>query len=105
MMDQLYARTLTFAESLNGIEGIRTLPRIPQVNMLHVFFDGSVDALNAQRDAIAATDGCWLFNSVRESGVPGWSMAEIYVGDGLLSLADEQVMPMFERLMTAVRGS
>jgi hypothetical protein len=37
--------------------------------------------------------------------VPGWSLAEIYVGDGLLSLADEQVVPMFERLMTAVRRS
>jgi threonine aldolase len=103
IMDQLYARTLTFAERLNGIEGIRTLPRIPQVNMLHVCFDGSVDALTAQRDAIASTDGCWLFNGVRESGAPGWSLAEIYVGDGLLSLADEQVVPMFERLMSAVR--
>jgi hypothetical protein len=73
--------------------------------MLHVFFDGSVDALNAQRDAIASTDGWWLFHAVRESGVPGWSLAEIYVGDGLLSLADGQVVQMFERLMTAVRRS
>jgi threonine aldolase len=105
MMDRLYARTLTFAGSLNGIEGIRTLPRIPQVNMLHVFFDGSVDALNAQRDAIASTDGCWLFHGVKESGVPGWSVTEIYVGDGLLALTDEQIVPMFEKLMAAVRRS
>jgi hypothetical protein len=73
--------------------------------MLHVFFDGSVDALNAQRDAIAATDGCWLFHGVKEFGVPGWSVTEIYVGDGLLTLTDEQVVPMFEKLMAAVRRS
>jgi hypothetical protein len=42
---------------------------------------------------------------VRESDIPGWSRAEIYVGDGLLSLTDEQVLPMFKRLMSAVRGS
>jgi hypothetical protein len=105
MMDALYARTLRFAEGLNRIEGVRTLPRIPQVNMLHVLFDASVDALEAQRDAIASADGCWMFHGARESGVPGWSLAEIYVGDGLLSLTDEQVMPMFERMMSAVRRS
>jgi threonine aldolase len=105
MMDALYARTLSFAEGLNRIDGIRTLPRVPQVNMLHVLFDGSVDALHAERDAIASADGCWLFHSVRESDIPGWSRAEIYVGDGLLSLTDEQVLPMFKRLMSAVRGS
>ena len=105
MMGALYARTLSFAEGLNRIEGIRTLPRIPQVNMLHVLFDASVDALHAQRDAIASADGCWILQRAREFRVPGWSVAEIYVGDGLLSLDDEQVLPMFERLMSAVRGS
>jgi hypothetical protein len=78
---------------------------MPRVNMLHVFFGRSVDALNAQRDFIASTDGCGLFHGVRESDVPGWSLAEIYVGDGLLSLADEQVAPMFKRQMIAVRRS
>ena len=104
-MGALYARTLSFAEGLNRIEGIRTLPRTPQVNMLHVLFDASVDALHAQRDAIASADGCWILQRAREFRVPGWSVAEIYVGDGLLSLDDEQVLPMFERLMSAVRGS
>jgi threonine aldolase len=105
MMDKYYARALTFAEGLNRIEGIRTLPRVPQVNMLHVMFDGSVEALNEQRDALAATERCWLIPWLKEAGVPGWSVSEIYVGDGLLALSDEQVLPMFERIMTAVRGS
>lgn len=105
MMDSYYARTLTFAKGLNRIEGIRTLPRVPQVNMLHVAFDASVDALGDQRDAMASTDRCWLIPWLKEAGVPGWSLTEIYVGDGLLALPDEQVLPLFERLMTAVRAA
>lgn len=105
LMEPLYARTLSFAEGLNAIDGIRTLPRVPQVNMLHVAFDAGVDELNAQRDAIASTDGCWLFNGLVESGVPGWSLAEIYVGDGLFALTDEQVVPMFRRLIVEARRS
>jgi threonine aldolase len=105
LMEPLYTRTVSFAEGLNAIDGIRTLPRIPQVNMLHVSFDAGVDELNDRRDAIASADGCWLFNGARESGVPGWSLAEIYVGDGLLGLTDEQVLPMFRRLMAEARRS
>jgi hypothetical protein len=50
------------------------------------------------RDTVAAESGCWLFGGVREADAPGWSRAELYVGDALLDLSDEQVLPLFRQL-------
>ncbi len=103
MMGPLLARARELAEGLNGIDGIRTLPRVPQANMLHVFFDAPPHAVLEARDQIAQSDNCWLLGRAAPADVPGWSRTEIYVGDGLLELDNDRVMAFFTQLMKIAR--
>ena len=104
LMDALFERTLRFALGLNQIAGIRTEPRVPQSNMLHVFIEATPDALLEARDAIAIAEKCWLFGYVSAADVPGWSRTELYIGDALLAQSDEDIIRLFERLMVMVRS-
>jgi len=103
MMGRLLARAQEFAQGLNGIDGIRTLPRVPQANMLHVFFDAPPDAVLEARDQLAQSDHCWLLGRAAPADVPGWSCTEIYVGDGLLELDNDRVIALFARLIKMAR--
>ncbi len=103
MMPALFERTKTFAASLAGVPGLRVRPAVPHVNMLHVHVDAPVDALLETRDRIADEVGAWLIDRPRAADVPGWSFAEIYVGDQLLALDDDALAPLFARLVTDAR--
>jgi threonine aldolase len=100
LMDACYARTIALAETLNRIPGVRTLPGVPQVNMLHVFFDAPMEALLEARDQMAQKTGCWLLGHAGRADVPGWSRTELYIGDCALRLSDEKLAPLFEELMS-----
>jgi threonine aldolase len=99
MMDACYARTIELAQGLGGIPGLRINPSPPQTNMAHLFFDATAEAINARRDQIAAEDGVWLISDARPSETPGWSRAELYVGDTLVGLDNAQIVPRFGRLV------
>ncbi len=103
LMPALYARTLRFAAVLQAVPGLRTNPTVPQVNLLHLHFDAPADAVMAARDRIAADHGVWLVDRVRPSDVPGWSTTEVYVGDALLALDDERLVPLFGELVRVAR--
>lgn len=105
LMPACYQRTVDFAATLEMIPGIRLLPRKPQVNMLHVFFDANPTKLLAARDDIARQHGYWLFNLVEETGVPGWCKTEFYVGDNLLQIEDSVAETLFRELMTLANKS
>ena len=104
LLPACYERTVRLAEGLNRIDGIRTEPRAPQANMLHIAFDADPVALLDARDEIAQQDHLWLIASARRTDVPGWSRTELYVGDTLVSMSDEQVMPLFERLIRLAKA-
>lgn len=99
MLNACYQRALSLATCLQTIPGIRLLPRTPQVNMLHLYFDADRAALLNARDEIARQHGCWLFTHLEPAEVPGWCKTECYVGDRLLGLEDERVLQLFTDLM------
>lgn len=98
-MDGCYERARTLAEGLGRLDGIRVNPAAPQTNMMHVFFDAPAQAVLRRRDEIAARHGVWVVNEVRETAVPGWSVAELYVGDTLTELDNAEVLPRFASLV------
>jgi hypothetical protein len=102
-MPAFYERTVSLAVRLNCIDGIRTVPTLPQSNMLHIVFDADCEAVLDARDAIAGEDRIWLVHGVSGTDVPGQRRTELYVGDALLSLSDDLVVPSFEKLIKLAR--
>ncbi len=99
-MDACLQRAQALAEGLQAIPGIRVNPAIPQTNMMHIYFDAHQDKVMAARDQIAEADKHWVVGTVQAAEVPGWSTTELYVGDNLLALSNEQVLPYFKRLIS-----
>lgn len=102
MLEACYQRTLSLATCLQTIPGIRILPRTPQVNMFHAYFDADIAALLNARDNIARQHGYWLFNNLEGTEVPGWCKTEFYIGDSLLQMSDVQILDLFSELMGQV---
>ncbi len=96
-------RAREFAAALATLEGIVIQPHPPEVNLFHVHFNAPVAALVAARDAIAAEHRAWLLPRVVAGRLPGWSSAEIYVGDNLLALRNPVVIPLFAQLLERAR--
>ena len=84
--------------------GLRVNPRVPQTNLLHLFFDADAERVLQARDGVAQDTGCWLVDRVKPAAVPGFSVTEFYVGDRLLAMTDAEVLPLFETLINAARG-
>jgi hypothetical protein len=103
-MPALYQRTLDFAAALAPLQTLRVNPAVPQTNMLHLYFQGTAEAVADARDAIAERTGTWLFDAVRAADVPGWSLTEIYVGDRLLQADIAAVIALFAQLDESLRG-
>ena len=104
-MPALYQRALSFASELNRRPMLRVNPKVPQANMLHLYFAAPADAVAQARDDLAEQSGCWLFDTLRSADVPGWCFTEIYVGDRLQKADDAQVMPLFDRLCEALTAA
>jgi len=98
-MEACYARALALAEALAGIPGMRVNPATPHVNMMHLYFDAPAEAVLERRDQIADRDGVWVVGGAKPAEVPGWSVSEVYVGDTLVELADDQVVPWLRALL------
>jgi threonine aldolase len=96
-------RAREFAAAMASIEGIVIEPQPPEVNLFHMHFAVPITALVAARDAIAAERRAWLLPRVAAGRLPGWSTAEIYVGDNLLALSDAVVVPLFAQLLQRAR--
>jgi len=103
LMPALYRRAVELAAGLAPLPGLRVNPQVPQTNLLHLHFDAPVEAVAAARDELAAQHGCWLVDGMRPSEVPGWCVAELYVGDQLLRWDNAQVLPRFAQLCEAIR--
>ncbi|HEY9103346.1 threonine aldolase family protein [Chitinimonas sp.] len=98
-LDACYQRTLSLAEQLGQVAGLRVNPTVPHCNMFHLYFDAPAEAVLEARDRIAASQGCWVVGHVKAAEVPGWSSTELTVGDTLLALPDEQVRSWFTQLL------
>jgi threonine aldolase len=102
-MPAFRSRALALAEPLSRLPGVRLLPAPPQVNMFHLHVSAPPAALAAARDRIAEEDGVWIAPRFAPAQVTGASFTEIYVGDGLLAVANEDVVPWFAKLTAAAQ--
>jgi len=98
-MDGCYARAVSLAEALSGVPGLKINPARPHTNMMHLYFEEPAEAVMDRRDAIAARDGVWLIGGAKPAEVPGWSVSELYVGDTLVALGDDEVVPRIRELL------
>jgi threonine aldolase len=99
LLDACYARALSLAEALAAIPGLRVNPATPRTNMMHLYFDAPAETVLERRDAIAARDGVWLFDGARPAEIPGWSVAELYVGDRLLDQDNPSIIALMRELV------
>jgi threonine aldolase len=95
-----YERTREVYEILKKIEGISFCPNPPQVNMFHLYFNVSAEKLTPARDEIAEKKKIWLVNSVQATTLENTSYAEIYVGEGLLQITDNELKETFAEFVS-----
>jgi len=92
-------RARQIAQVLGAIPGISVKPDPPQTNMMHVYMQGSADALLEASTDIARTDRVALFRRVIACDVPGFTAFELSVGDAADALSDAEISAYFQRLM------
>jgi hypothetical protein len=102
-MPAFRSRALALAEHLSRLPGVHLLPAPPQVNMFHLHVAAPPAALAAARDRIAEECGVWIAPRFAPAHVTGTSFTEIYVGDGLLAAADQDVLPWFAKLAASAQ--
>jgi threonine aldolase len=105
LMPALHERAVALAAGLAGLPGLRVHPAVPHTNMMHLYFDAPPEAVAEARDAIAEATGAWLLGGPRPADVPGWSLVELTVGDHLLALDNERVIPLFARLCATIAAA
>lgn len=99
-MPEYARRTREVYKILKNIPQIKFCPDPPQVNMFHLYFDSSVEALTQARDQIAGEEKIWTANRfVSATPLEKMCYTEIYVGEGLLQISDEELSGAFSRLI------
>ena len=101
-MPQLFRRTEWLYEVLRAHRALVPNPARPQANMLHLHLPVSRERALAIRNAIAAQHRLWLFGRVASGALANSSVIELYVGDNLARLPDDQVRQAFALLAAAL---
>lgn len=102
LMPALYRRTLALAAELGRRPLLRVNPAVPQTSLFHLHIGATADTAAQARDRLADETGCWLFDGLRPTEVPGWCVTEITVGDRLLRVDDAALTPMVDRFCDAL---
>lgn len=90
-MPDCFRRTQWLYQALRAYPQLRVNPAAPQANMLHVHLPAGRERALAIRDRLAHEHGIWMFNRAAHGALPDTSIVELYVGDNLLALPDQQV--------------
>ena len=98
-MPKYLRRTKDAFRTLKSIEGISFCPAPPQVNMFHLYFEASAEKLTKARDQIAAEKKIWAANNFQKTALEELAYTEIYVGEGLLQIGDDELKEAFEKLV------
>ena len=97
LMPKYMERTNEVYEILKNIPNISFCPNPPQVNMFHLYVNSSIEKLNKARDEIAEKDKIWVANNFKPTPLENLSYTEIYVGDGLLQIKDDELLTAFSK--------
>lgn len=92
-------RALELATLFAATEGVGLVPNPPQVNMFHIVFEATPDALSAARDQVAEETGLWLIGGARPGTQAGTSRTEITIGDAALEMENGELAAAFERMV------
>jgi threonine aldolase len=90
-MPAYFERTRFLYEALSVHPEFRVNPAAPQANMLHIHLPVSRDRALAIRNQLAEEHGIWMFNRVSNGVLPDTSYFEVYVGDNLLGMSNQQI--------------
>ncbi len=96
-----HERAVAIAAVLGGIPGIALKPDPPQAHMMHVYVRGDRERLLDAALAIARDEKVALFNNLRATDLPDWSMFELSIGDAADALTDEEIRAYFTRIISA----
>jgi threonine aldolase len=102
-MPALFRRTQWLYEVLRDFPALRVNPASPQANMLHLHLPVDRERALAIRNRLAQEQGIWLFGRASHAALPGTSVIELYVGDNLATLPDDQVRAAFALFDCALR--
>jgi threonine aldolase len=92
-------RTKEVYKVLKNIPGISFCPTPPQINMFHLYFNASGEKLTQARDKIATEDKIWVANRFQSTSLENLAYTEIYVGEGMMYVTDEEVFSAFSKLI------
>jgi len=98
-MPKYFDRTKEVYAVLKNIEEITFCPNPPQVNIFHIYFNASSEKLTEARDKIAAEDKIWTANNFQKTVLEDLCYTEIYVGEGLLKVEDDELFNIFSKLV------
>ena len=101
-MPQLFRRTEWLYEVLRTHPALVPNPARPQANMLHLHLPVGRERALAIRNAIAAEHRIWLFGRAAAGALPDTSAVELYVGDNLARMPDDEVRRAFALLAAAL---
>ncbi len=90
-MPDYLRRTQFLYAALAEHPAIRLNPAAPQVNMLHLHLPVSPERALEIRRELAERHGIWMFNRIASGVLRASSFFELYVGDNLLAMPDEQL--------------
>jgi len=90
-MPDYFRRTQWLYEVLRDYPQLTPNPAAPHANMLHLHLPVSRERATEIRNQIAEQHGVWLFNGAGHAALPNRSVAELYIGDNLLNMPDQQV--------------
>ncbi len=98
-MKVYYQRAVSLAAVLSQEPGIILRPQIPQNNMFHIFLNAPPEVLKKAKVAVAEEDGIDLFGKLFPADLPNWAGAEIVVGDNALDMTNEELVPLFRKVL------
>lgn len=93
------AKAQSMAASLCELPGITVNPNPPQINMMHLYLEGTQVDLENAAQIIAEEDQVFLFHTLRPTRLAGVQKLEVTVGDAALELSDDEIQALFEKLI------
>ena len=101
-MPAYYQRALAFAEAAKALPGVTVTPAVPQTNMMHLCFAVPVQNWESARDHMAAGERIWL-GAPRTLADKTITEVEIYVGECLMDMSDEEAIAAYGKLLQLAR--
>lgn len=102
-MPAWFRRTEWLYETLRSYPQIRLNPARPQANMLHLHLPVSRERALGIRNEVAREHKVWLFGRAAHGALPDTSVVELYVGDNLAAMPDDDVRAAFGYLAAAMQ--